>query len=33
MVLFHIGELDNLTTKIITHLEFFNYVSEVSCLQ
>jgi hypothetical protein len=28
-----IGELDNLTTKIITLLEFFNFVSEVSRLQ
>jgi hypothetical protein len=27
------GELDNLTTKIITLLEFFNFVSEVSRLQ
>jgi hypothetical protein len=28
-----IGELVNLTTKIITLLEFFNFVSEVSSLQ
>jgi hypothetical protein len=27
--LYRIGELDNLTTKIITLLEFFNFVSEV----
>jgi hypothetical protein len=27
------GELVNLTTKIITLLEFFNFVSEVSRLQ
>jgi hypothetical protein len=27
-----VGELDNLTTKIITLLEFFNFVSEVSRL-
>jgi hypothetical protein len=30
---FYIGELANLTTKIITLLEFFNFVSEVSRLQ
>jgi hypothetical protein len=29
----HVGELTNLTTKIITRLEFFNFVSEVSRLQ
>jgi hypothetical protein len=28
-----VGELDNLTTKIITLLEFFNFVCEVSRLQ
>jgi hypothetical protein len=28
-----IGELDYLTAKIITLLEFFNFVSEVSRLQ
>jgi hypothetical protein len=28
-----IGELANLTTKIITLLEFFNFVSKVSPLQ
>jgi hypothetical protein len=28
-----IGELANLTTKIITLLEFFNFVSEVSRLK
>jgi hypothetical protein len=28
-----IGELANLTTKIITLLEFFNFVREVSRLQ
>jgi hypothetical protein len=29
----NIGELTNLTTKIITLLEFFNFVNEVSRLQ
>jgi hypothetical protein len=28
-----VGELANLTTKIITLLEFFNFVSKVSRLQ
>jgi hypothetical protein len=30
---YSIGELDNLTIEIITLLEFFNFVSEVSRLQ
>jgi hypothetical protein len=29
----NIGELTNLTTKMITLFEFFNFVSEVSSLQ
>jgi hypothetical protein len=28
-----VGELDDLTTNIITGLEFFNFVSEISHLQ
>jgi hypothetical protein len=33
VVMGNIGELDNLTTKINTLLEFFNFVSEFSRLQ